>query len=291
MTRLYQAAVAIAPFVLILLLLRTCSQGVGDGWRAELAEFDPDLKLAVDRADLIVIARDERVGLAVGARVLDFRSALVANYGALLGHGSDRPIVVGVFGDLGRLQAFATERFRRDARSVGAFHDPERGALFLEQGASIGVLRHEVVHLVVSESRGLPGQLSPWLSEGLAQVFESYDPRAEPPQGPGPPLEPGALRVLPAGPVDVGRLIHLDNYAEFVDREGARNYAEAALLVGFCMHVRPLEVFETYLENERSRTGNRAEAFRSLYEYEEAPFRRDFSAYVDAWRTAVRGGG
>ena len=103
-------------------------------------------------------------------------------------------------------------------------------------------------------------------------------------------MEPGALRVLPAGPVDVGRLIHLDNYAEFVDREGARNYAEAALLVGFCMHVRALEVFETYLENERSRTGNRAEAFRSLYEYEEAPFRRDFSAYVDAWRTAVRAG-
>lgn len=288
MTRLYQAAVAIAPFVLVLLLLRSCSRGAGDGWRAELAGFEDDLKLVLDRSDLIVVAPDEQLGLDVGEEVLAFRGLLIEDYGSLLGRGSDRRVVVGVFNDLDRLQAFASERFRRDARSVGAFHDPQRGALFLARGAPIGVLRHEVVHLVVSESRGIPGQFSPWLSEGLAQVFERYDPRGDPPQEPGPPLEPSALAVVPAGPMDVARLVHLDDYAEFVDRQGERNYAEAALLVGFCMQRRPLEVFETYLASERSRTGNHAEAFRSLYQYEEAPFRRDFSTYVDAWRGAVR---
>ncbi len=66
MTRLYQAAIAIAPFVLLLLLLRSCSRGAGDDWRSELVEFDSDLKLVIDRADLIVVAADPELGRVVG---------------------------------------------------------------------------------------------------------------------------------------------------------------------------------------------------------------------------------
>jgi hypothetical protein len=111
---------------------------------------------------------------------------------------------------------------------------------------------------------------STWLSEGLAQLFEVFEPNVPAPL-PGP--EPESVAAI-----DVQRLIHLEHRA-FMDREVRRNYLEAHALCAFLFETRPNELRE-YVDTERRTADTRPYIFRRIFRDDEEPFRRDLAAFL-----------
>lgn len=265
--------VVAAPFVLAFLLIRWLSGGEAERWRDRVEPFCPGAVVGVDEDGLIVVAGDRAQAAAAAAEVRDFRRVLAARYADLLGKPAFDRMVIVVFPDALNVQAYAGANARMDRGAAGKLHgytDPTRGAVFVPADA-IGTLRHETVHWVMETARGATSPpYSPWLSEGLAQLFETFDPAR-----PGPPKPPRiALRDL-----DVDRLIRIEDYGEFLGRDDQRNYEEALVLAAFLFETRGAQLRE-YVAAERRSEESRAGAFRRIFRHRDEPFPSDLAAFI-----------
>ncbi|MHC4959664.1 MAG: hypothetical protein ACYTGN_14965 [Planctomycetota bacterium] len=279
-----KAGVVIVPFLLVFLGLRACGGRAAQRWQARVQRVDPDARIVVDSSDLIVIANDEQRGRVVGRTVADFRTALIRNYGDLLGEGREQRMVVVLFSDLERLQRFEEGPDPKNvgrAKNLHGFTVPSQNAIFLppEESTSPATLRHETVHLVMQESAGDRVDYSPWLREGLAQVFERYDPAA----GVGPGMDK-ELRVLLARTVvpdmDVARLVALQDYGVFTTVEPYRNYLEALVLAAYLFESATREQLRDYIAFEKRFAKGRPEAFMRIFASDAAAFRRGLAEYI-----------
>ncbi|MHC4164503.1 MAG: hypothetical protein ACYSUM_20465 [Planctomycetota bacterium] len=274
-----KAAVVVLPFLVAFLLIRSCSEGEAERWRDRIREHDPEAVLGIVEDDLIVIAPSRAEADEAAATVRGFRRALVEEYGDLLGIPQLHRMVVVQFSSGDRLREYAGDRMLHDPERDT---DPQRGAIFLPPESEPRTLRHEVVHWVVDTAHGGTDPYSPWLNEGLAQLFEIFDPEARPPVGPG--LGPGdrqAISVLlEDNTLDVDRLLRLDDYGAFVVRDGARNYLEALVLTAFLFFERPREDLLRYLRQERESDQGRRLAFYTIFGHGDDPFDRDLRAFI-----------
>lgn len=278
-----KTAVVVLPFLVAFLLIRSCREGEAERWRDRVAEHDPDAVLGVVEDDLIVIAPSPAAAAEVAVTVRGFRRALVDQYGDLLGRPSVHRMVVVQFSSGSLLRRYAGDRMLRDPEKASAlqgYTDSRSGALFLPPEMEPRTLRHETVHWVVETAhRGRP-PYSPWLNEGLAQLFERFDPDARPPIPPGigPATRARVGALLRDDTLDVERLLHLQDYAEFVAVEGPRNYLEALVLTAFLFQERPREDLLAYLRAERENATGRPLAFRAIYR--DPAFDEDLRTFI-----------
>jgi len=278
-----KAAVVVLPFLVAFLLIRSCSEGEAERWRARVAEHDPEAVLGVAEDDLIVIAPSPDAAAEVAFTVRGFRRALVEEYGDLLGRPPRHRLVVVQFSSDDLVRQYAGDRMLHDperAESLQAYTDPEHGAIFLPPEIEPRALRHELVHWVVGTAHRGAAEYSPWLSEGLAQLFEIFDPDARPPVAPGLGADDRAAMgiVLRNDTLDVDRLIHLTDYRDFTVEDGARNYLEALVLTAFLFMERPREKLLAYMRQERDSDLGRPMAFHTLFRDET--FDRDLRAFI-----------
>jgi hypothetical protein len=272
-----KAALFSLPFALLFLGIRWLGKGDAERWRERVEPFCPGAVVGVEEEDLLVIAADTGEARAAAGEVRDFRRAVVAGYKDLLGVPRFERMVVVVFPDAESVQAYAGRSARVDRGASGKLHgytDPLYGAVFVPRDA-IGTLRHEAVHWVMETARG-PGAppYSPWLAEGLAQLFESFDPRDPRPPRPG---------RVPVRDLDVDRLIHVETHAAFLGEDVERNYAEALLLCGFLFETRGKELKE-YVAAERSSADSRPLVFRRIFRHDQEPFRRELAEFTAGLR-------
>jgi len=268
-----RTALFLLPFALLFLGIRWLGKGDAERWRERVAPQCPGARVMVDEKDLLVIAADAQDAQAVTAEVRDFRRVLVDRYKDLLGTPRFARMVVIVFPDAQSVQAYAGKSARVDRGTSGqlqGYTDPLYGAVFVPRDA-IATLRHETVHWVMETARsaGAP-QYSPWLSEGLAQLFETFAPQHPEPPSPG----PTNVRFI-----DVDRLVGIQSHAEFMGPLVHQNYAEALLLCGFLFKTREKELLR-YMDAERRSEDNRPLAFRKIFESDPESFRRDLEAYL-----------
>ncbi len=273
MKALLKTALFAVPFVLILLGIRWLRGDEAERWRERVQEHCPGAVVGVSEEDLIVIAGDAARAREAAAEVRDFRRELVRGYGGLLGTPRFERMVIVVFPDARSVRAYAGESARVDRGAAGKLHgytDPVHGAVFVPADA-LETLRHETVHWVMETARAPTApQHSPWLSEGLAQLFETFDPL-----DPRPPRPP-RFAVLE---LDVDRLVHTEDYGEFLGPDAHRNYEEALVLCAFLLEARGKELRE-YVEAERRSADRRPAVFRKIFGHDEAPFRRDLAAFI-----------
>lgn len=278
-----KAAVVVLPFLLVFLVIRSCGEGEGERWQARAAAIDPAAVLGVDADDLIVVAPSKARAEEAAAAVRGFRTALVENYGALLGVPRRHRMVIVLFSNADQLREYAGGSMVHDPERVARIHgytDPLYGAIFLPAEVERHTLRHETVHWVMDTALGGAGVFSPWLNEGLAQLFEPYDPAAG--ESPGIARKDRLLMrlLMKRDVLDVDRLLDLQDYRSFVVDDGTRNYLEALVLTAFLFHARPRKKLEGYVRLERSSPEGRAEAFRRIYGSRDESFRRDLSAFI-----------
>jgi len=279
-----KAAVVVLPFLVAFLLIRSCSEGEPERWRDRVAEHDPEAVLGIVEDDLIVIAPSPARAAAAAATVRGFRHGLVEDYGDLLGRPRQHRLVVVQFSSGDRLREFAGDRMVHDPEKAEALHgytDPTVGAIFLPPEIEPRTLRHETVHWVVGTAHRDTAPYSPWLSEGLAQLFEIYEPEARPPVPPGIGRDDRELMGLHFGrnTLDVERLIRLEDYRSFVVEDGARNYLEALVLTAFLVEERR-EKLLAYQRTERESTVGRPMAFQSVFRHRDEAFASDLRAFI-----------
>ncbi len=277
MKGLLKAALFALPFALVFMGLRWLRSDEAERWRERVEPNCPGAVVGVEEKDLIVIAGSREQAAAAAAEVRDFRRELTKRYGDLLGKPRFERMVVVAFPDARSVQAYAGEAARMDRGAAGKLHgytDPMHGAVFVPADA-LETLRHETVHWVMETARSpTTPPYSPWLSEGLAQLFETFDPL-----DPRPPRPPRlAVRDL-----DVARLIRIQDYREFLGGDIHRNYEEALVLCAFLFETRGKELRE-YMDAERRSADGRPYAFRSIFGYDREPFRRDLAAFIASLR-------
>ena len=286
MRAVLKSAVIVLPLLAVFFAMRACAGGASGRWQTRIEAVDPGARIVVDSDKLIVIANDVDYGAMVGRQVGLFREALIEEYGDLLGRGREQRMVVVVFSSLKRLQEYAgnddplgnpTGR----VRNLHGFTRPSQNAIFIPLELTLETMRHEMVHLLMAETHGQSANYSPWLSEGLAQLFEAYDPETTPPTPPG--IDQNARRLLAKMTIeriDVRRLLDLQDYSEFTEVDGGRNYIEALVLTGFLFERRPLATLRSYVERERAYAEGRERQFDRLYRYRERAFQNEFAEYL-----------
>lgn len=277
MKALLKAALFAVPFVLVFLGIRWLGRDEAERWRERVEEHCKGAVVGVEEKDLIVIAPDAGQARAAAAEVRDLRRALTARYADLLGVPRFGRMVIVVFPDARSVQAYAGDAARMDRGAAGKLHgytDPVHGAVFVPADA-LETLRHETVHWVMETARGPTApRYSPWLSEGLAQLFETFDALD------GKPPRPRRARVRD---LDVDRLIHIEDYGEFLGKDIHRNYDEALVLSAFLFETRGKELRE-YVDAERRSADARPSVFRRIFRHDEEPFRRDLTAFIAGLR-------
>jgi len=287
-----KTAVVVVPFLVVFVTIRACAGGAAGRWQSRMEEYDPGARVVIDRDELIVVAADVDTGLLIGEEAQRFRAAIIEEYGDLLGRGREQRMVVLLFSSLERLRAFADGPDPKNvgrAQNLHGFTRASRNAIFLPPEPSFKTMRHELVHLVMEESQGAEGRFSPWLGEGLAQLFEAYDPQAVPPTPPGIDLESRVFISRVVGETfDVQRLLELQDYAIFTGENGHRNYAEALVLVSFLFERYSREQFQDYIAYERAWKQGRAEAFARIYKYGEPGFMADLAEFLRRLRQGHR---
>jgi len=256
----------VLPVAAVVGLLRMCEGGAGDRWVDRVYAIDPNAVLAIDRDDLIVVAPSRGRGIDVGEYALSFRRALATEYGELLGTDVDRAMVVVVFSHVEMVAAYGGKGEREGtgltAHAAG-YTDPRRNAIFLPPEVGRSVVRHELVHLLMSLETVGRVQISPWLSEGLATYLESFNP-PEPVTTTG--QQKALLRlVLRNRGVDVMRLLELDVYRDFLENDAARNYLESRALVAFLMEVEGRAKMQNLISLERNSQASAMRRFVEVY--------------------------
>jgi len=270
-----KAALFALPFLALFLALRWLSGGEAERWLERVKPFCQGAVVGVNERDLIVVAPTAEEAREAADEVRDFRRVLADHYAGILGKPRFARMVMVVFPDVESLQAYAGKSadFDRGAEGhLGGYTDAKVGATFVPAEAG-ETLRHETVHWFMETARDPTGpRYSPWLSEGLAQLFETLDPYADPPRPPR--IE--HLRLTHG--LDVDRLVEIEDYGEFL-REGQRNYPEALALAAFLFETRPQELAK-YVEAERGSADSRPLVFRRIFKSGEEPFRKDLAEFI-----------
>lgn len=280
-----KVAVVVLPFLVAFLLIRSCSEGEAERWLDRIRDVDPAAVLGVVEDDLIVIAPSADAAAEVAATVRGFRHGLVEEYGDLVGRPRRHRLVVVQFSSGDRLRRHAGKRMVHDpekAEMLQGYSDPNAGAIFLPPESEPKTLRHEAVHWVMGTAYRGAAEHSPWVTEGLAQLFEVYDPDAQPPVAPGigPDDRDAMGDRFRDNRLDVERLLALEDYRDFILEDGARNYLEALVLTAFLFLERPREKLVAYLRTEREATVGRRAAFHTIYRHREEPFVGDLRAFI-----------
>ena len=280
-----KGAVVVVPFFLVFLVIRACAGGEAERWLGRVAEIDPAAVLGVADDDLIVIAPDRQRAVAAGDLVRSFRRGILEEYDDLFVTPREHRMVVVVFSTPDLLRAWAGGRFVPDPSNLHGYTDAVAGAIFVPADDP-KTLRHETVHWVVGAARRRAPEHSPWLNEGLAQLFETFDPDARPSTPPGlGPEERALVRMLIGETIDVDRLLDLDDYRKFVGGNGARNYLEALVLTAFLFEMRPRELLRRYIQEEWGTTIGRPVAFEALFNHRGETFLRDLREFVAALKS------
>lgn len=277
-----KTGVVLAPFLAVFLLIRACAQDEAARWRDRVAEVDPLARVVVDDDDLILIGPEEDAGRLAADEVRRFKDALVTRYGDLLGRGREQRMVVVLFSSGDYVRKYAGQGMPFDTDWVEQLHgytDARQGAMFIPPETSPNTLRHETVHWVVATTSGGLVQHSPWLNEGLAQLFERYTPGETEP-GVGAEDRRRVRMLVQADTIDVERLLAMEDYREFVVANGARNYLEALVLTSFLYERRERDQLKRYIDAERAGPGGRVLAFERIYDHRGAGFRSDLRDYV-----------
>ena len=272
-----KAAVVLLPIVAVFLGLKLLRGNEPERWLERVRPFDPDLEVVVSRDRLLVLAPNPYFGVAASATVERFRDGLVREYGDLLGRPRSERLVVVLFSSLDRLQAYygdATLDLGGGFRPHG-FTVPRQGAIFLPPASTIPTLHHETVHWIMAMGHGGTVRHSPWLSEGLAQLFESWAPEAGPPRLDG----HGRALLRATAPPDVDRLLALEEYKDFLRRDVQRNYMDSLALTAFLFETRR-EGLQRYVDLERRASTGRAGAFADIFRHQEPAFREAFADYL-----------
>lgn len=279
-----KAAAVALPFLLVFVGIRACAGGAAERWQSRVARYEPGARVVLDTPKLIVIASDRERGARVGRQVQRFRDALIEQYGDLIGRGRGQRTVVVLFSTLARLRAYADgpdPRRTGRTKNLHGFTVAAQNAIFLPPQSTLTTLRHESVHLLMEETHGDSTRYSPWLSEGLAQLLETFDPDANPPAPPGLGGEIRAAIARGLGDtIDVRRLLRLQDYDTFTGAEVSRNYLEALALTAFLFERREREQLRRYVELERAYPRGREQAFERVYAYRQPLFQRDLSLYL-----------
>jgi len=282
-----KVGVVLLPVLSALVLIRACSSGEAERFRSWVAEVDPAAQVTWDADGLIVIAPDRAWGAEAGASVIAYRAALVENYSDLLGTGRDERMVVVLFSNMESLQAYfdSQDPFPRGPTAhPQGWTDPSEGAIYLPPESGFQTLKHETVHLLMGQARTQSVSHSPWLKEGLAQLFEVYEPDADPPQPPGLGSNDrvALINMLIGADIDVMRLLEIDHYEDFVSHDVRRNYLEALALTAFLFEQRPREKLAEYIDLERRAAGPlaRLRGFERIYDFSGEAFRADLRAYL-----------
>lgn len=262
MRLLLKALVVLVPIALVVGGLRLCSRGDGGRWLSRVRAVDESATLGIDRADLIAIAPTAELGEEIGEYAVRFRAALEDDYGDLVGTGTGQRMVVVIFNEPEMIQEYAGRDITKNravVENMGGYTDPSYNAVFVPLDAGSPTLRHELVHLVMETATEGLVRFSPWVMEGLAQYFETFDP----PTAPKLPARVKAFARTAGGGrgIDIKRLLRLQDYTRFVTEDGQRNYLEALVLVAFLMEERPRSVLRGYLDVERSQRNDRYEEF------------------------------
>lgn len=260
-----KAAVVLVPILAIVGLLRMCDRDSGQRWLDRVREVDPDLVLAFESPDLIAIGPTAGETAQMGAIGLATRISLAKEYGDLLGEGVDRRMVMVIFSKTEFIREFAGQDVRVDRRSLEqaiGLTMADRNAILLPPGRDMDTLQHEVVHLLMGQSKRIGVRFSPWLAEGLAQYFEGYSsgshrlPRAR---------KVFLLQTLGKSGVNVATLIAVQDYDEFLQNEGAKNYLKSLALVAYLMETQPRERLRKYIDGEKLGQADRYKLFQQIY--------------------------
>jgi hypothetical protein len=232
---------------------------------------------------------DEALGLAVSSdggeealtRCLEsvrrLRDPLRARFGMA---GPPLPVQALAFRDSEAYRAYLGRRYA-DKGSMGGYYDPVARRLVADLGNGLPVFTHEFCHSVFSDDFGV---LPPWLSEGLACLFENY--RIEEGMAVG---EGDGKIALVRRSVQTGRAPSLERMmalsdAEFHGEDRTSRYMQASAV---CLYLQDKgQLTALYAELKKSRATDPTGA-RSL----EAAFGRpvekvdeDFRAWVVAQR-------
>ncbi|MHC4941012.1 MAG: DUF1570 domain-containing protein [Planctomycetota bacterium] len=260
-----KAAVVLVPILVIVVLLRMCDRDSGRRWLERVQVIDPDLVLARESPELIAIGPTVDEAAHLGAIGLATRMSLAEEYGDLLGEGVDRRMVVVIFSRTEHIREFAGQDVRVDRKSLEeaiGLTLSDRNAILLPPGRDIETLQHEVVHLLMGQSKRIGVRYSPWLAEGLAQYFEGYSP--------------GGHRLareqkvflrhaLGKTGIDVSALIRTQDYDRFLQNEGAKNYIKALALVTYLMETQPRERMADYIDGEKLGQADRYKLFKQAF--------------------------
>lgn len=265
MTRgLLKLLLIVAPIAGVVGLLRMCEAGAGDRWVDRVRAIDSGALLAIDRGELIVIAPSLERGVDVGEYALSFRRSLASEYGSILGTDVDRAMVVVVFSETRMVSAYA-QKDSADAamEHMQGYTDRLRNAIFLPPEVGRSVVRHELVHLLMELETDGRVEFSPWLSEGLAQYFEWF----EPPEPVTISDERRAMLRSAVGPsgVDVVRLLEMDVYRDFLVDDVDRNYLDGLVLVAFLMETEGRGKMQELIRLERNARGSGLRRFLTVY--------------------------
>lgn len=260
-----KAAVVLVPILAVVGLLRLCDSDSGERWLARVQEVDPSLVLALESKQLIAIAPTTEEAARMGALGLATRQALANEYGDLLGDGLDRRMVLVIFSKTEHIREFGGRDVRVDRRSLQeaiGLTMASRNAILLPPGWDVDTLKHEVVHLLMGQSAPTGVRYSPWLSEGLAQYFEKYEP--------GSYRLPRDQRIfmllaLKKDGIDVAQLIREQNYDKFLQNEGARNYLKSLALVTYLIETQPRARLKEYIDGEKQGRPDRYRLFQRLF--------------------------
>jgi len=210
---LAKTLVVLLPFAAVFFALRACSGKEAGRWQGRIAAVDPEVEVVVDAPDLLVLAPDAAWGRAAAEEARRFKTAIEHNYGDLLGHDRGQRLIVVLFSSIGRLRRYAGRGAAFAPDALGALHgytDSSQGAIYLPPNSTMDTLHHELVHWVVKTSHGGLVEFSPWLSEGLAQLFERYRPGSRPP-GLDPEARAQIPLVVPGGEIDLDRLLGIED--------------------------------------------------------------------------------
>jgi len=281
MRLLLKALVVLAPIGILVFGLQLCTQNAVERWLMRVRAVDELATLGLDLPGVIAIAPDAAQAQEAGEFAVDFRASLADNFSDLLGRGSNQRFILVIFSAPEMVREYAGRKAIIDRKALGGvvgYTDPTKNAVFLPPEADFITLRHEIVHLLMAQATEGRVRFSPWLNEGLAQFFERYNPPAPPSF---PPASRALVRTMLGGqPLDLMRLLKLQNYNQFLRESGQRNYFEAQVLISYLIEHRRDALIE-YIDAEKTHLSSRYGLFVEIVGDPLGKLGRDVQAYLD----------
>jgi hypothetical protein len=264
---LRKISVVAAPALLFLLFLYLVLPGA----RKYYVRSSLDLK-AVEKENVIVYAPDESTARNVKNTFTRFRTAFYDRFPLQLEPAGER-VRIHVFENGEQLSDYYSQKTNDRLPHNSGYYDPKDHSIALEkveQGVLEHAVKHEAVHHFLEQGKitSAPG-LSPWLSEGLASLYQHYaitsasDGNSSwqlPSSAEQAILLPYAASVQLEQSLDAFLRVQGDDFQE----EGNRAFYRQARLLVFFLVEEHSETFWKYVRYELSNGGDQVGAFRRI---------------------------